>query len=68
MNSWGGAKRTYIKHFKKWKIVPNACVFDLVQVFSDDLSLPFYNQGEINSEDWYKMKLFEQDQDQRHRL
>ena len=65
MNSWGEAKRTS-NISKKWKIVPNACVFDLVQVFSDDLSLPFYNQGEINSEDWYKMKLFEQDQ--RHRL
>ena len=27
------------------------CVFDLVQVFNDNLSLNFYIQSEINSED-----------------
>ena len=27
------------------------CVFDLVKVFSDDLSLHFHNQSEIKSED-----------------
>ena len=27
------------------------CVFDLVHMFSEDLSLHFYNQSEINSED-----------------
>ena len=26
------------------------CVFDLVHMFSEDLSLHFYNQSEINSE------------------
>ena len=29
----------------------NVCVLNLVQLFSDDLSLHFYNQSEINSED-----------------
>ena len=38
------------------KAVSKVCVFDLVHVFSDNLSLHFYDQSEMNESGLYKIK------------